>query len=99
MAVYHEFIQHTLPADIYLSSMFGSMIGLGETDIININSALSETGIFSDCNLHLLDLVGLPTGIVDGLIGEQVDSYTALIAPLVQLQPSSELTTKDISTP
>lgn len=92
-----EFIQHTLPADIYLSSMFGSMIGLGETDIININSALSETGIFSDCNLHLLDLVGLPKGIVDGLIGEQVDSYTALIAPLVQLQPSSELTTKDIT--
>ena len=92
----NEFVQHTLPSDMYINSLFGSMIGLGETDIININSALSQTGLFLDCSIHLLDLVGLPKGIVDGLIGERVDSYTALIAPLVQLQPSSELTIKDI---
>lgn len=91
-----EFIQHVLPADMYINALFGSMIGLDETQIININSALSETGLFRDCSIHLLDLVGLPRGIVDGLIGDKVESYTELIAPLVQLQPSSELTTKDI---
>jgi SpoVK/Ycf46/Vps4 family AAA+-type ATPase len=93
---FNEFVQHTLPSDMYINSLFGSMIGLGETEIININSALSETGLFRDCCIHLLDLVGLPRGIVGSLIGERVDSYTALIAPLVQLQPRSELTTKDI---
>ena len=93
----NEFVQHTLPSDMYINSLFGSMIGLGETEIININSALSETGLFGDCSLHLLDLVGLPRSIVDGLTGERVDSYTALIAPLVQLQPSSELTFKDMA--
>ncbi len=91
-----EFIQHVLPADMYINALFGSMIGLDEAQIINVNSALSETGLFRDCSIHLLDLVGLPRGIVDGLIGEKVDNYTALITPLVQVQPSSELTTKDI---
>ena len=92
-----EFIQHILPADMYINALFGSMVGLDETQIINVNSALSETGLFSDCSIHLLDLVGLPRGIVEGLIGGKVESYTELIAPLVQLQPSSELTSKDIA--
>jgi SpoVK/Ycf46/Vps4 family AAA+-type ATPase len=92
-----EFVQHVLPADMYINALFGSMIGLDDIEVININLALSETGLFRDCSLHLLDLVGLPKGIVDGLIGDKVESYTELIAPLVQLQPSSELTFKDIT--
>lgn len=93
----NEFIQHTLPSDMYISALFASMMSIDEAEIININSALSETGLFRDCNLHLLDLVRLPRGVVDGLIGEKVDSYTKLITPLVQLQPCSELSTKDIT--
>ncbi|MFT5759463.1 MAG: transitional endoplasmic reticulum ATPase [Alteromonadaceae bacterium] len=93
----NEFIQQTLPSDMYINALFASMIGIDETEIININLALSETGVFQDCSLHPMDLVGLPRGIIDGLIGDKIDSYTTLIAPLVQLQPSSELTTKDIT--
>lgn len=92
----NEFVQNALPADMYINAFFGSMIGLDDIDVINITSALSETGLFHDCSIHLLDLIGLPRGIVDGLIGKKVESYTELIAPLVQLQPSSDLTTKDI---
>jgi transitional endoplasmic reticulum ATPase len=93
----NEFIQQTLPSDMYINALFASMIGIDETEIININLALSETGVFQDCSLYPMDLVGLPRGIIDGLIGDKIDSYTTLIAPLVQLQPSSELTTKDIT--
>jgi transitional endoplasmic reticulum ATPase len=91
----NEFVQQTLPSDMYISALFASMIGIDETEVININLAFSETGLFNDYSLHLLDLVGLPRGIVDGLIGDKVKSYTTLISPLVDLQPSSELTIKD----
>ncbi|TWX65670.1 AAA family ATPase [Colwellia demingiae] len=93
----NEFIQHTLPSDMYVTALLASMIGVDETDIININLALSDTGLFRDCCLDLLDLDGLPRGIVNGLIGDKVESYTQLISLLVQLQPCSELTTKDIT--
>jgi len=93
----HEFLQQCLPDDMYIYSLLASMVGLDEDEIININSAISEVGIFGDCNLPLIDLINLPRGIVEGLIGGKVESYTELIAPLVQLQPSSELTSKDIA--
>ncbi len=93
----NEFVQNALPADMYINAFFGSMIGLDDIDVINITSALSETGLFHDCSIHLLDLIGLPQGIINRLIGSKLESYTELIAPLVQLQPNSELTTKDIT--
>jgi SpoVK/Ycf46/Vps4 family AAA+-type ATPase len=93
----NEFVQNALPADMYINAFFGSMIGLDDINVINITSAISGTGLFHDCSIHLLDLIGLPQGIINRLIGSKLESYTELIAPLVQLQPSSELTTKDIT--
>ncbi|WP_236559752.1 AAA family ATPase [Colwellia sp. 20A7] len=91
-----EFVQQVLPTDMYINALFASMIGLDEVEVINISLALSGTGLFPERCLHLIDLVGLPRGIINGLIGEKTDSYTTLIAPLIQLQPRSQLTFKDI---
>lgn len=91
----YEWVHNCLPADIYINSMFGHMVGITEEELININLALADTGLILGSQYLQLDQSGLPYLLVEKLVSEKVISYTELIEPLVLMQPPSNLGLKD----